>query len=820
MTGTVSCFHCGTAIDGTAHHVLQIDGKPVTLCSSACVEVATRIRDKGLTGFYRFRTGASVPAGKDTASGRWASYDREALQREFVSSHGDGSREAQLLLQGVRCAACSWLIERAMTAVPGVREIAVDPLTTRTRLRWDPGITRLGDLLERIAALGYDPYPYTEDEAGRAAILERRAALPRLIVAGLGMSETMGYAVALYAGALHDADPAIHQFLRLISLLVATPVVFYAGAPFFSGAVRGLRLGRPGMDVPVGLAIAAAYIASVWNTFKGSGAIYFDSAVMFVFFLSCARFLEMSGRHRALSLTGALARHLPRVATRLRAGRPEIVGVVELEPGDLVLVPPGQSIPVDGRLEGASARVDESLLTGESRPVAKAAGDPVVAGSINLLGAATICVERVGASTVLAQISRLIAVAREERPRLVEITDRVAVWFVSGVLLLATAAGAAWWLIDPSRAFDIVLAVLVVTCPCALALATPAAFTVGMSALARQGVLLRRAGALEMLSRVSDMVFDKTGTLTEHSAGVHRIETFVDQAPGRLLELAALLESRSEHPLARAFPPPATTVPVTDIVAVPGRGLEGCVDGESLRIGTRAFVLGRAGDSAADNGPGSAAQSVYLGRESQLMARFEIAERVRTEAPAVLAALADAGIAPAIASGDQAGPVRAAAAQLGITTWHAGLSPAGKLELVRKLQQQGHTVAMVGDGINDSPVLAGADVSIAIGTGTSLAQHAADCILMGPGLVALPAAVAHSRRTMHVVRQNLWWAVAYNLVAVPLAITGVLAPWLAALGMSASSLLVTFNALRLARIRQTATERQPRHALNQGAALP
>ncbi|MCL4779642.1 MAG: cadmium-translocating P-type ATPase [Gammaproteobacteria bacterium] len=804
MGGTASCFHCGTAIAGTTGHELQIDGTPVALCSSSCLEIATRIRDKGLTGFYRFRTGASTPASEDAASGRWASYDREALQKEFVSSHGDGSREAQLLLQGVRCAACSWLIERAMAAVPGVLEIAVDPLTTRTRLRWDPHITRLGDLLRQVAALGYDPLPYTEDEAGRAAILERRAALPRLIVAGLGMSETMGYAIALYAGALHDADPGIHQFLRLISLLVATPVVFYAGAPFFSGAVRGLRLGRPGMDVPVALAIAAAYIASVWNTFRGSGEVYFDSAVMFVFFLSCARFLEMSGRHRALSLTGALARHLPRVATRLRNGRPEIVGVVELVPGDLVLVPPGQSIPVDGRLESASASVDESLLTGESRPVRKAAGQPVVAGSINLLGAATVRVERVGTSTMLAQISRLMAVAREERPRLVEVTDRVAVWFVSGVLLLAAATGAAWWLLDPSRAFDIVLAVLVVTCPCALALATPAAFTVGMSALARRGVLLRRAGALEILSRITDMVFDKTGTLTEHSAGIHRIETFTGQDPGQLLELAALLESRSEHPLARAFPAPATAVPVTDVVAVPGKGIEGCVDGQRLRIGTQAFVLGAAGDGEAAEGAEPAAQSVYLGSNSQLMARFEIAERVRSEAPAVLAALADAGIALAIASGDQAGPVRAAADRLGIARWHARLSPADKLALVRSLQQDGRRVGMVGDGINDSPVLAGADVSIAIGTGTSLAQHAADCILMGPGLGALPAAVAHSRRTMHIVRQNLWWAVGYNLVAVPLAITGLLAPWLAALGMSASSLLVTFNALRLGRMPQAA----------------
>jgi Cu2+-exporting ATPase len=820
MTGTVSCFHCGTTIDGSAHQQLLIDGESVALCSSACTEIATRIRDKGLTGFYRFRTGASAPAGRQTPSGRWASYDREALQREFVSSHEDGSREAQLLLQGVRCAACSWLIERAMTAVPGVREIAVDPLTTRTRLRWNPEITRLGELLERIAVLGYDPYPCTDDEADRTAILERRAALPRLIVAGLGMSEVMGYAIALYGGALHDADPAIHQFLRLISLLVATPVVFYAGAPFFSGAVRGIRLGRPGMDVPVGLAIAAAYIASVWNTFRGSGEIYFDSAVMFVFFLSCARFLEMSGRHRALSLTGALARHLPRVATRLCDGRPEIVGVVELEPGDLVLVPPGQSIPVDGRLESAAARVDESLLTGESRPVRKAAGDPVVAGSINLLGAATICVERVGASTVLAQISRLISVAREERPRLVELTDRVAVWFVSAVLALSVVAGAAWWLIDASRAFEIVLAVLVVTCPCALALATPAAFTVGMSALAAQGVLLRRAGALETLSRITDLVFDKTGTLTEHSAGIRRIETFAGQDPGRVLELAALLESRSEHPLARAFPPPATTASTSDVVAVPGQGLEGCVDGVHLRIGTRAFVLGLAGDSEADDGPESAAQSVFLGSESRLMARFEIAERVRSEAPAVLGALGDAGITLLIASGDQPGPVRATADRLGVATWQANLAPTGKLELVRRMQRDGHIVGMVGDGINDSPVLAGADVSIAIGTGTSLAQHAADCILMGPGLGALPAAVAHSRRTMRIVRQNLWWAVAYNLVAVPLAISGVLAPWLAALGMSASSLLVTFNALRLGRVRQAVAETLPALPLGKGEALP
>jgi Cu2+-exporting ATPase len=341
-----------------------------------------------------------------------------------------------------------------------------------------------------------------------------------------------------------------------MSLLVATPVVFYAGAPFFAGAWRGLARHRPGLDLPVALAIAAAYAASAWNTFAGSGEVYFDSAVMFVFFLTCARFLEMSGRHRALGLSGALARHLPRVALRVAHGRAEAVAVGELERGDVIVVQPGHTVPVDGTLASGSVRVDESLLTGESQPVRKAAGETVLAGSINLLGAATLRVTETGAGTVLASIGRLIAVARTERPRLVEITDRVGAWFVVGLLVLAVATGAVWWLLAPARAFEVVLAVLVVTCPCALALATPAAFTVAMSALARRGVLLRRAGALETLSRATDLVLDKTGTLTEHRAGVARIVPLAAIAAGDALALAAALESRSEHPLARAFPPP------------------------------------------------------------------------------------------------------------------------------------------------------------------------------------------------------------------------------------------------------------------------
>jgi Cu2+-exporting ATPase len=783
-------------VRGVPQHAATLEGVRVAFCSATCREIAERIRDDGLLEFYRFRAGPTLPAAPATA--RWATYDRPALQQEFVTTLRDGTREAQLLAGGVRCAACAWLIERAMSGVAGVREIAVDPLTTRLRLRWDPQQARLGELLARIAALGYDPCPFTRDEADRAALLERRRALRRLVIAGLGMSEVMSYATAMYAGALDDMEPAIRQFLRLVSLLVATPVVFYAGAPFFAGAWRGLARRSPGMDLPVALAIAAAYAASAWNTFAGRGEVYFDSAVMFVFFLSCARFLEMSGRQRALGLSGALARHLPRVALRLVDGRTEAVGLGELERGDVIVVQPGQAVPVDGTLASGSARVDESLLTGESQPVRKAAGETVLAGSINLLGAATLTVAETGAGTVLARIGRLIAVARADRPRLVEITDRVGAWFVVGVLVLAAAVGAVWAVVAPGRAFEVVLAVLVVTCPCALALATPAAFTVATTALARRGVLLRRAGALETLSRVTDLVLDKTGTLTEHRAGIARIVPLGAIEAGDALALAAALESRSEHPLARAFPQPGGAAAVEDVVAVPGAGVAGRVTGEALRIGTRAFALGRQDPATGAEEPAGETQ-VWLGGDSGLIARFDIAEQLRPEAPAAVAALRGAGIRVSIASGDRPAPVQAVARRLGLADWQAALAPAGKLGLVRGMQAEGRIVGMVGDGINDSPVLAGADVSIAVGSGTSLAQHSADCVLMSAGLGALPEAVALARRTLHVVRQNLWWAVAYNVVAVPLAAAGVLAPWLAALGMSASSLLVTFNALRLGR---------------------
>jgi Cu2+-exporting ATPase len=811
MTSPDRCFHCDGSLPTENSYLLEVNDVSHCFCSDVCRSIARQIEEAGLSDFYRFREAPTGSASaRDVEPRRWAGYDRPALQREFVNAGPDGTRSAQLLIQGVRCAACTWLIENAMGRVAGVQSVSVDPVTTRAQLRWDPQRVALSELLARLARLGYTPAPYTEDHADRAASLERRQALKRLVVAGLGMMQVVSFAVALYAGAFQTMDAEIRQFLRLISLLVATPVVFYSGAPFFTRAASGIRAGSLGMDVPVALAIGGAYSASVWNTFVGAGEVYFDSATMFVFFLSAARFLEMAGRHRALSLTGTLARQLPKVATRLVDGRLEEVGTMELECGDLVLVQPGQALPADGFLADGTARIDESLLTGESAAVVKERGDRLLAGSINLTRAVRLRVERVGAGTVMAQIGRLVTEARERKPKLVELADRIASYFVAGVLLAALGVGIFWWSTAPERAFEVVLAVLVVTCPCALALATPAAFTVATSALARRGFMIRRSGALQTLANVTDVVFDKTGTLTRHDAGIREVVTADCLSRADALGIAAALESQSEHPLARAFPVPADAGRARDVRAVPGEGLEGRVDGHVYRIGTRNFALSLgASDGAAVTAGDAAQRFVYLGNHKGLLARFEIDEVLRPGAAAAVRVLIARGLRPHLASGDQQSSVAALAALLGIDHWQARQRPADKLALIRGMQSAGRVVAMVGDGINDSPVLAGADVSVAMGSGTTLAQHSADCVLLAQALDPLTGAFDAAHRTMAVVRQNLIWAVCYNLVALPLAASGALAPWMAALGMSASSLLVTMNALRLGRRRPPAAGAEP-----------
>jgi Cu2+-exporting ATPase len=663
---------------------------------------------------------------------------------------------------------------------------------------------------------------------------ESRAALKRLIVAGFGAMQAMMYASALYLGAFEDMDTTTRDLFRWLGLLVATPVVFYSARPFFSGALRALRGRRLGIDVPVALAIALIYLASIVEALRGGAEVYFDSVSMFVFFLLVGRYLEMRARHRAGDLTDALARLTPMFADRIRAdGSLERVGAVELAPGDRVHIAEGAAVPADGVLMNERCRVNEALLSGESAPVDRRRGDTLIAGSVVVEGPAQMLVEKVGAHTVVAGIVALVARAATERPRLAEAGERAAAGFVARVLMLAALTFAGWSFFDASRAFTATLAVLVVSCPCAFALAVPAAITRAVGALARRGVLVARPDAIERLAGATHVVFDKTGTLTDPKLALERIDTFGATDRDTALALAAALARGSRHPVAQAIVACEARLAADDtkpfevsrdarlvaggtkllvaardakpsfvvegLRAEAGGGLEAIVNGRRLRLGRADFACRSNTALANGQAPHTLEDALVLADEAGVIAAFHLSERLRTDARTALAALRADGLELEIASGDAQTKVAAIAARLGIAQWRARLKPADKLARLEELRASGARVIAVGDGINDAPVLAGADVAVALASGAELARASSDIVLSGEQLGALAEARAIARQTLAILRQNQRWALTYNLCVVPLAALGFVPPWLAALGMSASSLIVVLNAMRIGR---------------------
>ncbi|MGE4112405.1 MAG: heavy metal translocating P-type ATPase, partial [Burkholderiales bacterium] len=770
--------------------------------------------DIGLGAYSRNRT-APAPAardaeGRDPALADLGLYDLPEVQRAFVRDAGPDNavKEAALLIDGVTCAACVWLIEQRLARLSGVHTATLNYATRRARLRWDSRITTLGAILRAVAELGYSAQPYDGNRAESRLQRDRRVLLWRLFIAGFGMMQVMMYAIPVYIaeGAM---TPDIEQLMRIASLLLTLPVALWSAMPFYAGAWRDLRTRRVGMDVPVALGIVIAFVASLWATWTASGQVYFDSLCMFVFLLLGARFLEMTAQAKAADSQERLVRLVPASAERLLAwpgDATERVAAVSLQPGDFLRVRPGASIPADGVVVDGGSAVDEALLTGESRPVPKRTGDAVSGGSVNLDGMLTLRVTRAGDDTVLAGIVRLMDRAQSTKPRIAQVADRVAQWFVAALLVLTAGVFAAWWQVDASRALWVAVSMLVVTCPCALSLATPAALTAATGAAYRAGVLVTRGTALETLARATHFVFDKTGTLTTGRMTLAGIRLLAGETRGRCLAFAAALESQSEHPIGRALVRAAAGVHplATGACNFPGQGIEGSVGGRRLRIGTLQFVAGLHSQAMPDlpvEAVSGAVITVAMGDEQGWLALFLLDDVPRADAPDVVRALTEAGVEVVLLSGDHPAQVARAAAELGIRDARGGATPAGKLAQVKELQRNGAIVAMIGDGINDAPVLAQAQVSIALRSGTDLAQSAADVVLMDERLGAIVDARRHARRTLRVIHQNLAWAVAYNAVALPLAVAGLVTPLLAAAGMSASSLLVVANALRLARER-------------------
>ncbi len=738
------CFHCGLPVTEPGRYVALVEGTPRNLCCTGCQAVTETILGSGLAAFYASRTAVASPAAADNvALPDLAVYDRPEVQAGFVERGLDGTCEATLLLEGIRCAACVWLNEQHLASQPGVVRADINYATRRAHLQWDPAKIRLSEILAAVQAIGYRAWPNDNAAAEALDRRERRDALWRLFVAAFGMMQVMMYAYPAYIAMDGDLTPDIARLLRWASLLLTVPVVFYSAAPFFRGAWRDLRGGRAGMDVPVALGIGAAFLGSVWATASGQGEVYFDSVSMFVFFLLGGRWLEAGARRKAVEVLRHLSRAMPATAERLgdwpTSDITETVPAIALSVGDHVLVRPGAAFPADGILVQGETRADESLLTGEALPVAKRPGHSVVGGALNASQPVVVRVERAGNATRLGSIVRLAERSHAERPALVALADRYASAFVIVVLLLAGLAAAAWWWHDPSRALAVAVAVLVVTCPCALSLATPTALTVGTGALAKAGLIVTRERAIETLTRVTHVVLDKTGTLTEGVFAIVSAEALgpVDDASCRAL--AAAMEAGSDHPVARALRGAiGDAVTVTDVRHVAGEGVEAEWNGRRVRLGSRRHVEALTGPlprSAAT--PMAGMTEVWLAEASGPLMRFTLGDRLRPDAAGVVSRLRDAGLVVMLASGDGEDAVRHVAGQCGIERWRAGQSPEDKHRLVTELQDAGGVVCMVGDGVNDAPVLARADVSIAMGTGAVLAQRASDIVMVSARFDAL-----------------------------------------------------------------------------------
>jgi len=715
----------------------------------------------------------------------------------FVRHGADGVAGIELAVEGIRCAGCMQAIESGLGRDAAILKARVNLALKRVTVEWREGALRPEGVIERLAALGFKAYPFLPSAERDSVTQEERRLLRYLAVAGFASMNIMLLSVSVWSGNSSDINPVTRDFFHWLSALIALPTAAYAGRPFFESALRALKAGAVNMDVPITLGVVLALGMSVVETANHSHHAYFDGVTMLLFFLLIGRYLDQLMRRRTRDLAGNLAALKAETATRLAAdGTTTIVPIAAVAPGDLVLVQPGERVCVDGVVESGHSEIDRSLVTGETAPAPIAAGGQVHAGTMNLSGALTVRVEAAGSGTLLDEIDKLMAQAVESRSRYVRLSDRAAKLYAPVVHTIAFATiigwiafGLAW-----QQALIIAITVLIITCPCALGLAIPAVQVVAASALFRRQVMLKEGDALERLAEADFVVFDKTGTLTLPEPELLNCCAIAPET----LRAAAGLAAASRHPLAQAISRAAgSPAPVVDAQEHRGAGLAAMVDGEEMRLGSAEFC--ETEDLAAQVGAAHPTASLICWRHGETCAAFAVGQRLRPEALSSIRSLERLGLAVMILSGDRDSAVAAVASELGIERWKAGLRPDEKLAVLDELAARGRKVLMVGDGLNDAPALAKAHVSISPISATHLAQAAADIVFLGNSLGPVPASIRIARQARGLMMQNLWFAVLYNMVAVPIAIAGLATPLVAAAAMSGSSLVVTLNALRAAR---------------------
>jgi Cu2+-exporting ATPase len=792
---SINCFHCGEPVPNGIDLHIEIENKSQPMCCIGCQAVADTIVENNLTDYYRFRS-AHANKGEILVPEqlqRNKILDDENLQNEFAYYH-DGFKETILTIEGISCSACAWLIEMQVSKFKGINKINVNATTQRATVQWQENQIKLSEILSLIDKIGYHALPFKASTAEEANKKQAKSFIRRLGISGILMMQVMMIAFGLYFGAFADMAEHTLVYLRWASFFLTVPIVTYGAFPFYKSAFFALKARQLSMDVPVSIAISLAFLASTWATFTQQGEVYFESVSMFTFLLLIGKFLEFRARTRAADVSANLLKLMPMTATKVENGIESFIAATHLKTDDIILIKPGETIPADSEILTGRSQINEAMLSGEQLPLQKTELDDIFAGTINGDGNLTARVKHNNQESFLSQLIRLSENAQSHKPKLAKLSDKIAQYFVALILFVATLTAIYWSQHQPEEAFWITLSVLVVTCPCALSLATPTALTCATTRLNREGILIKSAHVLETMPVIDAVAFDKTGTLTTGEFTISEVKTYGDfssqDGQNNALAIAAALEAHSAHPLAKAFSPFRNFNHIaTQVIVAPGAGISGKVDNLHYSIGKSSWLLN---DS---DGASHSAQCVLM-QEHNLVAEFYLHDGLRDSAKQLIEFLHHEKIITAMLSGDHLQGCNKLQAELKLNSVQANLSAQDKVNAI-KHQQATHNVAMIGDGVNDSPVLGAAHLSIAMGSGTDIAKNGADVILLNNKLNGVQTLRQVSERTASIIKQNYLWAFGYNAVVLPLAVMGHIAPYMAVVGMSASSILVVSNSLRL-----------------------
>lgn len=805
-----TCFHCGLpALDDTSF-VVRIFEQPQVMCCPGCAAVAQSIVDNQLTDYYQFRTEKAqrAPSAEEQAQlfAQLSIYDAPELQRDFVLDNG-AHKEVQLTLEGITCAACGWLIERHLIKQAGILHNAVNVGNARASITWDPSVISLSKILSGLKSIGYNAQPFSPEQHELTYHNEHKRYIKQLGLAGIMTMQVMMLSMGFYFDWLGNIDATMREYFQWISLVLTTPVVFYSGSVFYLSAIKALSAKGVNMDVPVTIAILGTYIAGIKATYLHTGEVYFESICMFIFFLLTSRFLEHRARYKATEITSNTMKYVPVSATLINPldDSQTIVTAKSLEPEQLVLVRAGETIPIDGQIVSGTTHIDESMLTGEFAPITKSVGQTVYGGTINQQQSITVKVSVALKYALVNQILRLQTDAMAQKPAIAQMADRLSQFFVVAVLCIAGVTYGVWTALGNEQAFWITVSILIATCPCALGLATPSALTSAMARLQKDGVLIKQANVLEGLTEINHIAFDKTGTLTKGKFSIVQVHANPSASfpidSDTLLRYVASIEAYSEHPIAKAFSH-IPTIPVTNPTQTVNLGVEGTIQPvtengnanniQTIRCGTQLFMRHK---QAITEQSGWQGATIFVENDTQLLGAIWLKDTLKDDTQYTIEQLGE--YRHSILSGDAPNNVQDIAQQLAITSHFAQCSPAHKLQWVEQQQAQGDHILMVGDGINDSPVLAQANVSVSVGNASDLAKSASDVIFLQASLRPLIVLLSLAKQCKRKIKQNFGWALGYNLLVLPFAIAGVLTPWMAALGMSLSSIIVVYNSSRL-----------------------